>query len=546
MDAHGSQGTLICGGRVFTANTSAPWVEAVAVRGRRILGIGTEDELATRFPGYARLDIDGRTALPGLIDAHNHFLATGESLASIDVRFPGAASIDDVVARIATAATIVPDGRAITAFGLNDDKYGRSLTRRDLDRASTRHPIRVLHVSGHGVVVNSLTLERAGIGADVEDPPGGSFGRNADGLLTGSCFDAAMQVVMPVAVDVGSHGPNFHVEIPLDEAVDAVERAGRAFLAAGLTTVCDAQTTRRELTAYRAAREQGRLPVRTVCMPLSNQLDGFRELGIVGPIGDDELRIGPLKIYADGSLIAGTASFDEPYGANGQLSGSMYHSPDDLATLIQDAHAAGWQLGIHVQGDRAMRIVVDALEAAIGRSPRDHRHRLEHAGYPTPPLIERISALGLITVNQPNYLFDSGDEFLEQLGERAHGLQPLRSELDAGIVVVLSSDSDVTSFRPLDTIQASIVRRTRDGAAIGPTEALTLEQALHAHTMAAALAIGMEDRIGSLEPGKLADLTVIDGDLERTPTDGLASLDVWMTMLGGRVGYAIDPGIPVG
>jgi predicted amidohydrolase YtcJ len=545
MEADGSQGTLICGGRVFTGTTSAPWVEAVVVGGQRILAVGTEDELAKSFPGSERLDIGGRTALPGLIDAHNHFLATGESLASIDVRSPAAASVDDVVARIASAAATVPDGRAITAFGLNDGKYDRSLTHRDLDRASTRHPIRVLHVSGHGVVVNSLALEWAGIGDGVEDPPGGSFGRDDAGLLTGSCFDAAMQVVMPVAVDIGSHGPNFHTEIPLDEAVEAVERAGRAFLAAGLTTVCDAQTTRRELAAYRAALDQGRLPVRTVCMPLSNQLDRFRELGIVGPWGDDELRIGALKIYADGSLIAGTASFDEPYGSSGQLTGSMYHSPGDLSTLIGDAHDAGWQVGVHVQGDRAMRIVVDALEAAILRSPKDHRHRLEHAGYPAPPLIDRIAALGLITVNQPNYLVDSGDEFLEQLGERAHGLQPLRSELEAGIVVVLSSDSDVTSYRPLDTIEASILRRTRSGGAIGTAEALTLEQALHAHTIAAAFALGMEGRIGSLEPGKLADITVIDGDLEGTPVDRLSSLDIWMTMLGGRVRHALDRGFPV-
>ncbi|MDP9185434.1 MAG: amidohydrolase [Actinomycetota bacterium] len=528
---------------MFTANTSQPWADAIAVGGRRILGVGAEDELAARFPGCERLDLDGRTALPGLVDAHNHFLATGESLASIDVRFPGAASVDDVIARIASVATATPDGGAITAFGLNDAKYGRALTRWDLDRAGTRHPIRVLHVSGHGVVVNSLALKRSGIGDEVRDPPGGSFGRDYAGRLTGLCLDAAMQAVMPAAVGIGSHGPNFHTDIALDEAVDLVERAGTAFLEAGLTTVCDAQTTSRELTAYRAARDQGRLPVRTVCMPLSNQLYPFRELGIVGPLGDDDLSIGAMKIYADGSLIAGTAAFEESYGGLQQFQGSLYHSPADLADLIHEAHADGWQLGIHVQGDRAMTIVVDALEAAIRRSPREHRHRLEHAGYPTLALIERIAALELITVNQPNYLHDSGDEFLEHLGERAHGLQPLRSELDAGIAVVLSSDSDVTSYRPLDTMQASIVRQTHGGAAIGPSQALTLGEALRAHTIAAAFALRMEDRIGSLEPGKLADITVIDGDLEGTPVDDLSSLDIWMTMLGGRVRHALDPSV---
>jgi predicted amidohydrolase YtcJ len=531
---------LITGGRVFTAAPSAPWARSVVVSGARIAAVGADEELSARFPGSERIDVEGRTVLPGLIDAHNHFLATGESLASVDVRFPGAGSVEDVVSIVAEAARVTRDDRWITAVGLNDAKYERPLTRWDLDRASATRPIRVLHVSGHGVLVNSVGLERSGVDDDVRDPSGGSFGRDAAGRLTGLCLDSAMRFVMPVAVDIGSHGPNFHTEIPLGEAVDLVERAGTAFLGAGLTTVCDAQVTRRELTAYRAARDEGRLPVRTVCMPLSSQLEEFRDLGIVGPMGDDELRIGAMKIYADGSLIAGTALFDEPHGEAGR-NGSMYHSPETLAGLIRDAHGDGWQLGIHVQGDRAMTIVVDALESAIRRAPRDHRHRLEHAGYPTPALIERIAALELITVNQPNYLRDSGDEFLARLGTRAHGLQPLRTELDAGITVVLSSDSDVTSFRPLDTIQASIERRTRSGDEIGAAEALRLEQALTAHTLVAAYALRMEDRIGSIEPGKLADITVIDGDLTATPVDELSSLGIWLTMLGGRVEHATDP-----
>ena len=252
-----------------------------------------------------------------------------------------------------------------------------------------------------------------------------------------------MNLILPVAVDIGSHGPNFHTVTTLDALVAAVERAARAFLAAGLTTVCDAQVTSRELAAYREADRRGTLGVRTVCMPLSHQLETFRALGLAGPFGDDRLRIGALKIYADGSLIGGTAAFAEPYGEHGEFAGSMYRSPAELRDLIVAAHLDGWQIGVHVQGDRAMAAVLDGLEAAVAAAPRDHRHRLEHAGYPTPAMLERIARLGAITVNQTNYLFDSGDEFLLRLGERAHGLIPLRDELAAGIPVVLSSDSDV-------------------------------------------------------------------------------------------------------
>jgi predicted amidohydrolase YtcJ len=204
------------------------------------------------------------------------------------------------------------------------------------------------------------------------------------------------------------------------------------------------------------------------------------------------------------------------------------------------AHLGGWQVGVHVQGDRAMAAVLDALEAAVAVAPRDHRHRLEHAGYPTRPLLERIARLGAITVNQTSYLHDSGDEFLARLGERAHGLLPLRDELDAGIPVVLSSDSDVASYRPLDTIRSAIDRRTRAGASIGASQALTLEEALRAHTITAAHALRMEDRIGSLEPGKLADLVVVDGDLATTPVEELSALEVWLTVLDGRVEHAVE------
>jgi predicted amidohydrolase YtcJ len=358
--------------------------------------------------------------------------------------------------------------------------------------------------------------------------------------LTGLCLDAAMQRILPVAIDIGSHGPNFHTEISLEESVDLVELAGEAFLRAGLTTVCDAQVTRRELTAYRAARAQGRLPVRTVCMPLSHQLDDYVSVGLGGPFGDDELSIGAMKFYADGSLIAGTASFDEPYGEASEFVGSMYHSRAELERMLEAAHRGGWQVGIHVQGDRAMTRVMEILERVVRDRPREHRHRLEHAGYPTPELIARIAAVGLITVNQPNYLFDSGDEFLTRLGARAHGLQPLRTELDAGITVVLSSDSDVTSYRPLDTIGAAIQRRTRAGRDIGASESITLDEALRAHTISAAYALRMEDRLGSLETGKLADLAIVDGDLTTTPVDALASLGNWLTVIGGRAAYAAD------
>lgn len=530
---------LIRGGRVFKASDSEPWTESLVIVDDRVAAVGPAADLAEQFPRARVVDVEGRTVLPGFIDAHNHFLATGESLASADVRYPGVASLEDLLATIARAAAESTEGEWISAFGYDDAKFEPVLTRWDLDRLSTARPIRVLHVSGHHLFVNSRALDLAGVGNDAEDPPGGRLVRGPDGRLSGHLMDAAMNLVALVAVDIGSHGPNFHTELSLEEAVRHVDRASRAFLAAGLTTVCDAQVTRRELTAYREARRQDRLGVRTVCMPLSHQLADFEAVGLAGPFGDDRLRLGAMKFYADGSLIGGTAWFTEPYGVHGELAGSMYHPPAELEEMIVAAHVAGWQVGVHVQGDRAVSVVLDALEAALRVAPGDHRHRLEHAGYPTRADIERMARLGAITVNQPNYLYDSGDEFISRLGARAHELQPLRDELDAGVHVVLSSDSDVTSYRPLATIRTAIDRRTRSGASIGPTQALTLDEALRAHTLTAAYALQMEDLVGSLEPGKLADLVVVDGDLDGD-LDELASRDAWLTMVGGEIVHAED------
>ena len=526
--------TLLHGGRVFTADRGRPWVDGVAFDRSGILALGAAEDLRDRLPRARGIDVGGRTVVPGFIDAHNHFLATGESLSSIDVRYPAVASSEDLVRAIAAAAAATPEGAWVRAFGFDHAKYDRAPTRWDLDRATTRHPIVVYHVSGHHVLVNSPILELRGVSDDTPDPEGGALVRGPDGRLTGLCLDAAMNLVLPVAVDIGNHGPNFHTREPLSVLVEAVERAGTAFLQAGLTTVCDAQVTGRELVAYRAAADAGRLPVRAICMPLSHQLEAFRAVGLAGPFGDDRLRIGAMKVYADGSLIGGTAAFEEPYGEDGAFTGSLYHEPRELRDLIVGAHADGWQIGVHAQGDRAIGLVLDAFEAAVGAAPREHRHRLEHAGYPTAEQIRRMARLGVITVNQPRYLHDSGDEFLARLGDRAHGLQPLRDELDAGVRVVLSSDSDVASYRPLDQIASALERRTRDGAPIGSDQALTLEEALFAYTIDAAFALRLEDRLGSLEPGKRADIVVIEGDLETTPAADLPATRIWKTFLDGR------------
>ncbi len=532
-------------GRIHTLDARGTRAEAVGVVEGRIRAVGTREAVrAAMPPGVPEIDLGGRTVLPGFIDAHNHFLATGEALGAVDVFYPRVGSIEGLVAAIAAAAARTPAGRWIRAVGLNHAKFpdGRPPTRWDLDRATRDHPVLVQHVSGHWALVNSAALATRSLDERTPDPQGGRLVRDAQGRLTGLCLDAAMGLVQPVAVDIGSHGPNFHVEALLDELLVDLDRATRAYLAAGLTTVCDPQVTRRELAVYREARRRGRLGVRTVCMPLSHQLHELRAVGLAGPFGDEWLAVGGMKFYADGTLIGGTAAFSEPDAGCHAPGGLLYWPPDELAAMIREAHAAGWQVGVHAQGDRAIEIALDAIERAMRAAPRaEPRHRIEHAGLPTPTQLDRIAALGIIAVNQPRYLHDSGDEFLRRLGPRADRLQPLRDELTRGIAVVLSSDAFVASYRPLDTIAASVSRRTRGGVPIGLDQELTVEEAVRCHTVEAARAIFMEDHLGSLEPEKLADLVVLDRDPFVTPPDEIPDVPVRMTVVGGEIAWRAGP-----
>lgn len=541
----GMSALVILGGRVFTARSrEAPFPGGVAMVDDQIVAVGSDDAVRAAAPADARqLDVSGGSVLPGFVDSHNHLAFTGAELAQVDARFPGVASIADLVARIAEAAERTPDGTWIRAVGMNPEMFrdGRLPTRWDLDEATRVHPVLVQHMSGHHALANSLALEQRGMPGDASDLEGGHLVRDERGRLTGYCLDAAQALVLPAGVDIGHHGPGFHDDAPLDEVVADIERGVQAYLAAGITSIVDAQVTRREMNAYREAKRRGLLGVRVTAMPISSQLDEFEALGLAGPFGDDRLAVGPMKFYADGALTGGTAAFTTPYGPNGEFVGSLYwQSAEAFKAEIARAHAAGWQIGIHAQGDRAIDRVLDAYEGALRKYPKeDHRHRIEHCGGPRPDQIERMVTLGVMVVGQPRYLWDAGDAWLAAFDpDRIHRLQPYREMLDAGVRFALSSDAPVASYLPLDTVAWAMQRATVSGAVIGADQALTVEEAVRACTADAARSYFADDRLGSLEVGKLADVVVLDGDLFGTPPGRIPELGVAATIVGGAVVFA--------
>jgi len=536
-------GIVFAGGPIATMDDRRRIVDGIVIEGSRISFAGPAAEARAIAPPDATVvELSGRTAVPGFVDAHDHLSFTGAELAAVDVRSPGVTSIAGLVARIAEAAEGTPDGATIRAVGMNDRGYpdGRLPTRWDLDEATRVHPVIVTHISGHHALGNSMALASRGLTDNVVDPQGGHLGRDEWGRLTGYFFDAAQQLLVPSGVDIGHHGPGFHDDAPLEEVVSDIDRACRAYLAAGVTTICDAQVTRRELTGYREALRRGLLTVRVTVMPISSQQAELESLGIAGRLGDERLAIGPMKFYADGALTGGTACFSQPYGPNGEFAGSLYWSSEEAyRSAIGRAHAAGWQIGVHAQGDRAIERVLDAYEAALRAHPRaDARHRIEHCGGPRPDQVRRMADLGIVAIGQPRYFWDAGDDWLRTLDERAHRLQPYRDFADAGVPCVISTDAPVASYRPLDTLFSAVTRRTSSGAVVGADQALGLEDALRAYTIDAARSFFVDDIVGSLEVGKLADLVVFDGDLLATAVDDLPDLGVAMTVVGGEIAYA--------
>lgn len=532
---------------------------AVLLRGDAIVAAGERAEVEPLASAAAeRLDAGGGTILPGFVDAHAHPISTGLSLRpGQSLRYPGVASIPQLVAAVADLVAGAPAGEWVRGRGFDHGKYpeGRMPTRWDIDGASPDHPVVLVHASGHFALANSRALERAGVADDAPDPAGGAYVRDGAGRLTGMLLDGAMETVLPSVGRVGTHGPSHNnFPAPREELAAQLDEGLRAFAAAGVTTLVDAQMMARDLPVYLDARARGALPIRVVGMFLSNHLDALEALGMTGALGDERFALGPLKLYCDGALSGGTALFscahgeaDPGVGSGGtagsdaaagsaETSGLAFWSVPEFDALVLRAHRLGLQIGIHAQGDAAIGRCLDAIEAALADRPRaDHRHRIEHCGAPTGADVARIARLGVIPVAQPAFLVQFAENLVERLGEeRAARVHPLAEYRRAGIRVAFSSDSPVSSHRPLEAVQAAVHRARPDGRPLGADQQLDLVSALRAHTRDAARSIFREHRYGELRPGFAADIAITDRDLFRAPPDEIGSIGIRSTIVAGE------------
>jgi predicted amidohydrolase YtcJ len=521
--------------------------EAVLVFGSRIAAVGTVSECttaATRLSGQEpevrRLD---GVLVPGFIDPHAHPLMFGQMLSWVDCGPEHASTIPEIIALLRAAAATTPAGQPIRGYGYEHRNLAeqRHPTRFELDEVSADREVYLMNASGHGGVVNSHTLAAAGVTRDTPDPDGGVFFRDEDGELTGELSDAACNILTGVSgVKIGHHGPNFHLQDEPEEHLRQLRVAQDRFLQGGVTTIGDAQVTKREFDMYLRLAEQGGLRTRVSMYLLSHLLDQALEMGLHGAFGNAHLAFGGIKFYADGTLGGWTAYFPDGYVGDPCRTGQLYHDPADYAELIARAHAAGLQTATHAQSPTAIAMVIDAIQAAQEATPSsDARHRIEHCGLPSEEQIVRMRELGIHPVNQPQHYYNWGEGVTDAVGTPGERFNPLGEFIEAGVPVTLSSDAPVAEPKPLEAIQAAVTRVTRRGHQLG-SDALRISarDALLGHTLHGAVALGREDELGSITPGKRADFALLASDPLTVEPSTIAAIRVHETWVDGVREYA--------
>ncbi|GGT12827.1 amidohydrolase [Streptomyces toxytricini] len=516
--------TRLTNANILTMDPGHPVARDLGIWRGRIVGL---DGAVTSLPAREVVDLQGATVLPGFIDSHVHLSWTG--LKARTPSIAGLTRIDDVLAAIDGAVSRSRGAGAWVSIGGYDQRaLGRHLTAAELDTVSRGRRLFLMHDSGHACVVNSAVL--AMLPADVP---------HQDGLLVESAMGAVRRLRLPYSQA---------------DLADAIEHAGRGCLAEGITACAEAGIgggllghSPVELGAYQLLRDEGRLPLRVQLMPGGDTLkpaaahehDGIPralDLGLRTGFGDDWLSVGALKIYTDGGMMARTAALTEPYEGMDGHTGQLQDDPERLTGLIVDGHLGGWQLAVHAIGDRAADLALDALERAQRLRPRPGaRHRIEHAGLIRPDQLPRFAHLGVSAVVQPNFLRWFGDDYAAVMGERrAPWMYRGRGFLDHGVTLVGSSDRPVTDGSPLRAVQFMVERASASGALIGPDEAVTVEEALYAYTVAGAYACHWDDSAGSLTAGKRADLVVLGDDPRRVEASRIGDIEVVTTLVDGR------------
>ena len=526
---------ILTNGRILTLGDDGVVAEAMAARDGKILAVGDSRSIATCGTAATRVvDLAGRMALPGLIDTHTHALSWAKGILrnEVETGYPAVRSVADITARVRQRAVEAAVGQWIVGSGWDDAKLAerRYLTRADLDPVSPRHPVYLVHVSGHLAVANTVALQLAGVTRDTRDPQGGLIERDTSGESTGILKDTAMSLV--------------EQKLPPDPP-DLAKRAARLVsdraLEVGLTTIHDIYLTADDLRGYQDADQEGGLRVRVRMVPgVAGVADAERlaAQGVHTGFGSARLKYGGVKMFADGGMGARTVAIYEPpvAGEPGNL-GLLLWKPEEMQRAHRILAAAGWQLITHAIGDRAIDQVLDSYQItqqALGLV--DARFRIAHCGIATPAVQRRLAALRVGVDGNPAFVYWIGSWFRKYGPDRVRWSYPGKSFVENGIVVGGASDVPVTPISPWWGIWAGTARKELEtGEVLAPEERLTILETLKLYTRNGAWLGFEEGQLGALQPGRLADVIVVDRDLLSAETDALKDVQVLMTFVNGEL-----------
>jgi predicted amidohydrolase YtcJ len=534
---HGTVETVYYNGIIHTLDERSPLASAVAVRGDRILAVGSTEQLLSAFGSAARrVDLQGRAVMPGLVDAHCHFMGYAEERAWIDL--VGASSLEQVLQSVSAKTASAAPGSWILGRGWdqNDWAGARYPDKAALDRIAPDNPVYLVRVCGHAAYVNSRTLLLAGISRDTKDPVGGKIIRDAAGEPTGVLLDEAKEMVARIVPPPGKA-----------EKKRLAAEASQACLAVGLVGVHEMGISLETDSLYRELYADKGLALRVVAYWSGDDpnFDKMLERGPVRGLADDHYSIVGCKFYADGSLGARSAALLADYSDDPGNRGILVTDPDKLASQVRACQARGFQSAIHAIGDAAVREALDDYARILSESPApDARHRIEHAQVVSPEDVPRFAALGVVPSMQFTHCTSDMDWAAKRLGpERVKGAYAWRSLIDAGSRIPGGSDFPVESINPFLGIFAAVTRENLLGKPVGgwfPAQRLTLLEAVRAFTVEAAWAVHEEAVAGSLSPGKRADFIVLSDDIFSVRPEVIPRIKVLETIIGGAVVYRAD------
>jgi predicted amidohydrolase YtcJ len=513
----------ILNANVITLNSKQPKAEAIAIQNGKIVAVDSNEEIRKHIGKETKvIDVENRAVVPGFVDCHVHMTGFGWSLQSLDLR--NVKSIRELQHKLREYAEKNPEKNWVLGGRWDQEKFDekRYPTRWDLDKAVKDKPIFLTRVCGHAGVANSKALQLANITKETAIE-GGKIDLDATtGEPNGILRENALELISE-AIPKPS----------LKELEDTCLLACRKAVEAGLTGVHWIVDSADEIRALQKLCSEGKLSLRVYLGIPAELLDELVNLGLLTGFGNDKLKIGFIKIFADGSLGAHTAALKEPYFDKPETKGIMLQTQKKLNKLALKAHRAGLQLGIHAIGDRAIEAALRAFSKTFQAFPREnHRHRIEHCSVLNPQLIKRMKRLGLIASVQPHFIV-SDFWVADRVGKaRARWVYPFKTLMHEGLVVASGSDCPVEPINPLFGIWAATARKSF------PEETITLEEALRTHTLNAAYASFDEDKKGTIEVGKFADLTILTGNLNTISPEKIRDVKVETVLVDGKVVYA--------